>query len=193
MRHLIAAVFLACLFGAIPLKGQDKDYSVREWRLGWGDMMFEQAAYRASRSRTDYHHIGHFYAGYRYSFNKWLSAGADIDFSTVNWKEQGAREHFVNLAILPSVRFTYFRGKRVTMYSGLGAGLLVNTGSETDYLGRRTVCAPAIDLTLYGISYNWDAHWCTSFELGGLNALNGKNEIFMLASRIFSISVGYRL
>ena len=35
-------------------------------------------------------------------------------------------------------------------------------------------------------------HWGGSLELGALNALMGKDRIYMLGSRLISVSVNYR-
>lgn len=155
-------------------------------------MAFEKAAFRDSQQNTGYRYAGHFFAGYRYSFNNWLSAGFDADFSSFSWKVDGEAGHNCqNIALLPSVRFTYFDRNIVKMYGGLGAGVDINTGTETDFKGRQTIAAPAFNLVLYGISLNWKNYF-GAFELGNLISANSKNEIF-LGSRIISVSIGVRL
>lgn len=155
-------------------------------------MAFEKVAFRNSQQNTGYRYAGHFFAGYRYSFYKWLSVGFDADFSSVSWKENGHPGHnSQNIALLPSARFTYFDKGIVRMYGGLGAGVNVNTGSEIDFKGRRTIVAPALNPVFYGISLNWKNYF-GAFELGGLFSANGKNEIF-LGSRIISVAIGVRL
>ena len=165
-----------------------------EFRAGWGDMGFEKAAFHNSQTYDDYRYAGHFFVGYRYSFLDWLGAGMDVDFSNVSWKtaSDGSGHNFQNLSFIPSVRFTYYRKGIVTMYSGIGAGLNINGGSETDYCGRKTICAAVYNINLYSISLNWDK-WFASFELSPLVSLNSKTEIFMFGSRLISFSIGCRL
>lgn len=193
MGKFISTVVLAIML-PFSLLAQQKEYPIHEFRLGWGDMGFEKAAYHDSRENVEYRYFGHIFAGYRYSFNGWLSAGLDVDFSNVRWKSaaDGMNHDFQNISFIPSARFTYFRKGIVTMYSGLGVGLNVNTGSETDFRGLKTVCAPVVNTVFYAISLNYK-NWFGSFELGPLVSLNGKHEIFMLGSRIISISIGYRI
>lgn len=193
MRKFISALILAIML-PLSLPAQQKGYPIHEFRLGWGDMGFEKAAYHDSRENVGYRHFGHIFAGYRYSFNGWLAAGLDVDFSNVRWQSaaDASNHDFQNISIIPSVRFTYFRKGIVTMYSGLGVGLNVNTGSDMDFRGLKTVCAPVFNPVLYAISLNYK-NWFGTFELGPLVSLNGKNEIYMLGSRMISISIGYRI
>jgi len=165
-----------------------------EFRIGWGSMGFEKAAFHDSKTYGNYRYSGHIFAGYRYSFTNWLGAGMDVDFGNVSWvkNSDSSKHNFQNISIIPSARFTYYRKGIVTMYSGIGVGLNINTGTEIDYLGRKTVCAPVFNPVLYAISLNWK-NWFGTFELGPLVSLNSKNEIFMAGSRGLSISIGYRL
>lgn len=174
--------------------GQEKGYNTHEWRLGWGDMMFEHAIYHNTPENYNYCHIGHFFGEYQCNLTNWFGLGFEGDWEKVLWDTEGKTDcNFYNLSFLTTMRFTYYRKGIVTMYSGLGAGLTINGGSELDYKGRKTIVAPALNITAYGISFNFTPHWFGTFEIGGLNALNGKNEVLMAASRIFSLSIGYRL
>lgn len=178
----------AVLCGQVPAQPP-----VHEIRVGWGDMGFEKASFRDSQQNTGYRYAGHFFAGYRYSFYDWLSVGFDADFSNISWMAGGKSGHNCqNIALLPSVRFTYFDKGIVKMYGGLGLGVDINTGTEVDFMGRRTIAAPALNPVLYGISLNWK-NWFGAFELGGLFSARSKNEIFLLGSRIISVSIGIRL
>ncbi len=159
-----------------------------EVRVGWGDMLYESAVFFNSSEKRDYRYTGHIFGEYQYRFNNWLSAGLQLDWEKVGWNRN---EYFTNFCILPDIRFTYFRKNRFTIYSGLSLGLCVNGGTEVNYKGHRTECAPALGLTLVGGTFSL-SNWFCALELGGLNALNGKNEVYLAASRIFSISIGYR-
>jgi len=194
MKRLVAIILALAVFPA-ALLAQNGVTAIpkHEFRVGWGGMGFEKAAFRNSQTNTDYHHIGHFFAGYRYNFNSWLSAGMDADYSTVNWKVKGQGGHnYSNITLLPSARFTYYRKGILTMYSGLGIGMNINTGTEIDYKGRKTITAWAFNPVLYGVSINW-RNFFASVDLSPLISMNSKQEIFMLCSRFISISIGYRL
>lgn len=192
MKKLITAFLASFVFPAMMLAQQG--YPVHEVRIGWGDMGFEKAAFRNSLEQIGYRYFGHIFAGYRYSFNDWLGAGMDFDFSNVSWKlaADGTNHDFQNISFIPSVRFTYFRKGIVTMYSGLGIGLNVNTGSEADFRGLKTVCAPVLNPVFYAISLNY-RNWFGTFELGPLVSLNSRHEIFLLGARLISLSIGYRI
>jgi len=176
-----------------------QEYPRHEWRIGWGDMMYEKAVFYNTAEKYNYHRNGHFFAEYQYGILPWFGAGMKVDFSNVNWNSlhDDANHYFNNFCIIPEARFTYLRDGLFTMYSGIGAGLLINGGTEKDYLDRKTVCAPVIDLTAVSCSVQWGkgaaSHWFTTVELGGLISLNNKREVFMLGSRVISISIGYRL
>ena len=193
MRKLVlASATLALLL--IPLcASAQTSFPVNEVRVGWGDPMFETAAFYNNSTKNDYRYSGHFFAEYQHNFLKWLGVGFETDFERVSWNvvKDGSRGNYYNLSFFPTVRFTYFRKGIVTMYSGLGVGLNFNGGTETDYLGRKTICAPLVDITAYAISLDF-GNFCGTFEIGALNSVLGKNTIFMAGSRLLSLSIGYR-
>lgn len=172
-----------------------------EVRLGWGDMLFETMAFHPSsthdyptgkptgypyQENRDYGYTGHIFAEYRYHFSSLFSLGMQADFEGIFWtRETGFRSRNYNLTFLPNVRFTYFRREWVRLYSGIGAGLLVAFDNE-----HHTEAAPALDLNLFGIQVG-KGPWSGSVQLGLLAALKSGNEIYMLGSRLFSISVNY--
>lgn len=169
-----------------------------EWRVGWGDMAYEKAAFYDNATNFDHRYIGHFFGEYQYGILPWLGVGMKVDWSNVLWNtNRGTSESFYNLCFMPEVRFSYFHGGLFTIYSGIGAGILINGGTETDYLNRKTVTAPVVDLTLVACSVQWGkgaaSNWFTSVDLGGMLSLNNKKEVFMINSRILAISIGYRL
>lgn len=174
-------------------------HPTHEWRLGWGDPMFETAVFYDNAEQYGHAYTGHIFGEYQYNLKRWLGLGFECDFENVDWQTLNrqtnnvGKDNFYNIGLMPTVRFTYFRKGIVSMYSGVGVGLNINGGSEKDYLGRYTVCAPLLNLTAYAVSVNWLPNWFATFEIGGLFALNGKQEVFMLGSRLFSISIGYRL
>ena len=182
--------FLATLL--LPLWASAQTPS-NEVRIGWGDPLFETAVYYNNSTKTGYHYSGHIFAEYQRSILSWLGVGFETDFESVSWTmvKEGDKGNYFNLSFFPTVRFTYFRKGMVTMYSGLGLGVNINGGTETDYRGRKTICAPLVDITAYAISLN-RGNFFGTFEIGALNAVNGKNEIFMAGSRLLAISLGYR-
>ena len=99
--------------------------------------------------------------------------------------------YFYNLVFMPTVRFTYFHHPYVNLYSGLGVGMDINGGTETNALGRNTDIGAAVNITVFGVSANYD-RWFWTVDFGGLTALKNANTIFMACSRIINVSFGAR-
>lgn len=201
---LLACLSTVCLAGNPPTR-----HSVR---LGWGDMLFETLAFHPSardafnpaslpdgfRSKGTFGHgyTGHIFADYMYTLTDVTSVGVQTDFEGIFWKE-GQRDaagnvvgdptqvNNFNLCILPSVRFTYFRSEWVDIYSGLSLGLLLAFDNQ-----RHIELAPALNLNLVGVKVG-KGNWAGTAEIGLLNALKGANDIYMFASRLFSVGVNY--
>jgi hypothetical protein len=106
--------------------------------------------------------------------------------------EREVNQSFHNIAIVPTVRFSYYRHEYVSLYSAIGAGLNINTGTELDYKGRKTAVAPAINITLFGVCAG-KGRWYGALEVGGMLSFNSAEEVYMLGSRIMTASVGVRL
>ena len=186
-----------------------------ELRIGWGDQMFENLMWREaeypinlspsyqSTYSEDFRYTQHWFMEYLYNVDYWYSFGLHIDYSGVIWDEvirdgEGVElsreidQQFHNIAILPIVRFSYYHHEYVSLYSALGVGVNVNTGTEIDYKGRVTVVSPAVNVTLLGMCVGRGRCY-GALEIGGMFALNSTDEIFMMGSRIFTASVGVRL
>ena len=184
-------------------------------RVGWGDQLFETLIWRDLGHQNDlpqdyeakydenFRYTQHWFVEYLYRLNYRYSFGLLMDYSGVVWdnvlrngkgEELGreANREFHNIAIVPTVRFSYKRYEYVSLYSAIGAGLNINTGTETDYKGRETVVAPAINITLLGVSVG-KGRWYGALELGGMLSFNSAEEVYMLGSRIMTASVGVRL
>ena len=73
----------------------------------------------------------------------------------------------------------------VSLYSGACAGLLV----ALDNAGGSAL-SPAFNLNLVGVQLG-SGHWSGSMELGFMAALSGTNKVYMLGSRLVSISLNY--
>ena len=186
-----------------------------EVRVGWGDQLFESLMWHNPlyRVRTmpasyrqlyheDYHHDQHIWAEYQYRHKGWFSFGGMADISFVHWDdvmrnglgEELARDkghYFYNLVIMPTIRFTYYHHEYVNLYSGLGVGMDINGGTERDSRGRRTVVGGAVNLTVFGISANYN-RWFWTVDFGGMFALRDANTIFMAGSRIINVGLGAR-
>ena len=92
---------------------------------------------------------------------------------------------------MPTARFTWLNTEHVNLYSSLGAGLGLNGGSESDVDGKHTVAGFAANVELIGISADW-GQWFAYSELGGSFSFRNKSTIFLAASRIISIGIGFR-
>mgnify|MGYP002512701806 FL=1 len=186
-----------------------------ELRIGWGDQLFESLIWHNPTSITttmpdsyqqvykeNYSYNQHVWMEYQWRFTHWFSLGAMVDFSHVGWDEvtrngKGAElnrkeeQFFYNAVIMPTIRFTYFHHENVNFYSGLGIGLDINGGTETNAFGNHTDVGAAINLTVFGISANYQ-RWFWTVDCGGLYALKNMNTIFLMSSRIVNVGMGVR-
>ena len=185
-----------------------------ELRIGWGDQLFETLVWYNQPHSTlypesyigqyeeQYRYVQHWFAEYQYRVRYWFNVGAMVDYSGVLWDkvqrnglgEELTRDencNFHNIAIMFTTRFTYVHSKYVSLYSGLGAGLNINTGSELDYRHRKTALAPALNLTVLGMSVG-NEKWFGAVEFGGLYSLMNIHEVYLAGSRMFTLSVGCR-
>lgn len=195
---------------------EERQNSPHELRFLVGDMLSE-SVFWFDDAHANYTGIGgpasifpekhntfwtpHFAGEYQYRFNKWLGFGLQLDFQYTGWRREeynnqndlvsSQKEHFYNLSILPTVRFTYFHHPYVNVYSAIGLGLDVNSGTETDIHGKHTAMGAALDIAAVGFSAGKD-NWFVSAEVGGLSAIKNKGTIFMVVSRILTIGAGYR-
>ena len=90
---------------------------------------------------------------------------------------------------MPTIYFTYLHHEYVSLHSGLGVGFNVNGGTELDSRGRNTVCAPALNLTLIGVTA-WYRSWFASAELAIMASMADGQNIYLLGSRLFSVAIG---
>lgn len=186
-----------------------------EIRIGWGDMLFENLIWQEKQYPTilpdnysnlykeNYRYTQHIFAEYLYNVSYWYSFGMMIDYSGLLWDnvtrngkglelERVPNQQAHNIVLMPVVRFAYYHSDYATLYSALGAGLDINTGTEIDYKGRTTAIAPAINISLLGVRVG-KGRYFGSIELGGMIALSSTNEVYMLGSRLFTASIGCRL
>ena len=191
------------------------DSMPHELRIGWGDMLFESLVWHEEHHPTilpteyiatykeHYRYTQHWFVEYLYNMGYWYSIGIQVDYSGVLWDNvtrngQGTElvrvknQNFHNITLLPTIRFAYFHSEYVSLYSALGLGLNINTGTETDYKGRTTTLAPAVNISLMSVRVG-KGRWYGMVELGGMFSLMNSNEVYMLGSRICTASVGCRL
>jgi len=220
MKRFYSILYLLAVIILWPsvLRAEDKTaylFQRNEVRIGWGDQLFESLIWHNPTSvvtsmpatntynyKERYRHNQHIWLEYQYRFNHWFSLGGMMDISSVGWDKvtrdgtgkelaRDKRNHFYNLVFMPTVRFTYFHHPYVNIYSGLGAGIDINGGTETDGNGKHTAVGAAINLTLVGVSANYK-RWFCAFDYGGLYALKNANAIYMVKSRMLNFSVGAR-
>lgn len=173
-----------------------------QWRLGWGDMLFETLAFHEESStvpltmKHNFGYTGHIFAEYQYRLNRVVSLGIQTDFEGIFWKETpldlyrqpvgpSVPSRNYDLSILPTLRFTCLNTRYVQLYGGLGAGLLIAFDNA-----RQCELAPVVNFTLLGVQVG-RGPWSGSLELGGMTALRNANTVYMLGSRLVSVSVNY--
>ena len=215
---VILLPILLCIISAVPAEAENpivRDSLRNEIRIGWGDQLFEHLIWQSPQYiisnmpesyvehyNERYRYTQHWFAEYQWRVNKWFGVGAMVDISGCLWDEvtrngtgkeidRIKNKSFWNLAVMPTFRFTWFNREHISLYSSIGAGIGINGGTETDYLGRHTLCAVAVDIAPIGITAEWD-RWFISGELGGLYSMKNTVSIFMLNSRILSIGAGVR-
>ena len=150
----------------------------------------------------NYRHHQHIWLEYQYRFTHWFSLGGMMDMSEVGWDDvtrngagvemsRSRGHHFYNLVFMPTIRFTYFHHEYVNLYSGIGIGMDINGGTETNAKGQRTEVGAAVNITVFGVSANYK-RWFWTVDFGGLYALKNANAIYMASSRIINVGLGAR-
>lgn len=211
-------LILLCVVGVASAKAESKNdrlFMKHELRVGWGDQLFESLVWHepvvtivtmpADRKflyKEDLLYSQHVFLEYQYRFNHWFGLGGMLDGSGVEWSDvtrngQGVELsrvegcHFYNLVLMPTARFTYVHHANVNLYSGLGAGMCVNGGTEVDAKGHHLAVAPALNFTVLGLSVNYKQVFL-SVEYGGMYAFRDKNTVYMAKSRMLAASLGVR-
>ena len=211
--HIPRILLIAALCYLLPLIShaetkQTRDSQRHEVRIGYGDPMFETMRWKDESNRLpvpmnvrqNYHYTGHIYGEYMYRVNSWFGVGGQVDFGATTFDYNtykldaygqqylAARDprFFYDVCIMPSFRFTYFHSEWVNLYSGVQLGL----GIHGDHLGRYEL-GYATGLTALGMSVGRD-HWFGAVEVGGLNNLQSLTAIYLIWTRWFNVSVGYR-
>ena len=217
MKRIVYIVLLLCgmVTGAWAETKWDHINQRNEIRIGWGDQLFESLIWHNPTSivktmpadyrqvyHENYHHDQHLWLEYQWRQYHWLSFGGMFDMSEVHWDDvtrDGAGvevgrdpgHYFYNIVFMPTVRFTYFHHDYVNLYSGIGVGMGINSGTETNGYGQTTDVGAAINVTVLGVSANYK-NWFCFFDLGGLYSLKNGNTLFMVSSRIMNFGLGVR-
>ena len=183
-------------------------------RIGWGDQLFETLMWRDRGHYSDmpvgyvasydenFRYTQHCFVEYMYNFNYWYALGVLVDYSGVIWDrverngqgEELSREldrNFHNITFVPTVRFSYYHHDYVSLYSALGVGLNINTGTEL-ISGHATKAAPVVNITLLGVRVG-KGRFYGGVEIGAMASLNNAYEVYMFGSRLFTASIGVRL
>lgn len=214
MKRILYTVIALCL--ALPLLAESESHremNPHMLRVAWGDQHFEYLIWHASATPVNnlpesynaiylehFRYTQHWSLEYQYRLNRWFSYGGLVDGSGVMWdavKRNGLNKEIsrdnnhslYNIIAMPTIYFTYLHHEYVSLHSGLGIGLDINGGTETDGQGRTTVCAPAMNLTLIGISA-WYKNWFASAELGTMLSLKDGQHIYQFGSRLVSVAIG---
>lgn len=138
-----------------------------------------------------YHATGHLFMEYQYRFNHWFGLGAHLDMRGGMWKERKVdycqwennsytiNRYTVRMSFMPTVRFTYFNGKTVSLYASLGVGPHFHF-KET----KLQAIYPAADLCWFGMSMG-KKHWFCDMELG-------ITPLPYMVDRLVRLGIGYR-
>lgn len=214
MKRILYITMALCL--ALPLMAESESHrsaNQHMLRIAWGDQHFEHLIWHASPQPVNnqsesyraiynehFRYTQHWSLEYQNRLNHWFSYGAMVDGSGVMWDavtrnglgseiSRVDNRSLYNIIVMPTIYFTYLHHEYVSLHSGLGIGLDINGGTETDSKGHTTVCAPALDLTLIGVSA-WYQNWFASLELGTMIAMKDGQHIYQFGSRLFSLAIG---
>ena len=206
---------LALLLATVSMSAQDAKfgYGRLEISFGWGDQMFETAVWHKVpqvygllpeseivNSNEEYKYSQHWFLEAGYNINGWLKIGGMADVSGVYWKnvthngkgdflQENGKCHFTNVSVMPTFRFTYLRKPHVMLHSGVGFGFNINTGTETDFRGKKTEVAPAGYLNFVGVTGQYNRFFAT-LDLGMLVSVRSISEVYLAGSRLVSVGVG---
>ena len=212
----LVCVAAAALLLTTPCYAKDGEFSRHEVRIGVGDMLFETMIWHDQvhkryadapaevlyPEKRNYRYLPHISGEYAYHLLPWLSLGCTLDFQQTYWDTEyynseddlikgKKKENFYNLCIMPTVRFNYFRREHVGLYSAVGVGIDINGGTEKNAFGRNTIVGAALDLRPLGVIFGGGHYW-GYVEIGGLNALQSTNAMFMLGSELVRAGLSFK-
>ena len=101
------------------------------WGMGLADVV-------TGTQRSDQQSTGVFGIGYRYAAKRWLKVGMDLGFAQVQSKLTSApdnvpsiREKELNLLVLPTAEFVYFKRNLFELYGSAAVGVDLSRRYET--------------------------------------------------------------
>lgn len=184
-----------------------------ELGVGVGDQLFERLCWHDQTQpygllpesetievKDRYRYTKHWFTTASYHLTKVINVGGMVDVSGVKWhtceydgqgnpKSLNRKDHFLNIVVMPEISFNYMNKKYVSLHSAFGSGIGMNTGSETDFCGKKTEFAPAVYINPIGIKGTYRQFY-SSFDIGAMFALKNTSQIYMFGSRLFSLSIG---
>jgi len=202
MKKCLSLVLLCLSVLCQGANGDQPPVQRHQVRVGWGDMLFETAAFHAGLSaaggeKYDFRYTGHLFAEYRYQISQRIRLGMQTDAEGIFWKEAPrdvlrkpagpvtpVRNY--NVSLVPTFQFRILDTEWVDLWTGLGAGVLIAFDNA-----RQVELAPEVNFTLLGVEVG-KGPWTGTLELGGMNALRNANQVYLLGSRLLSVSVNYR-
>ena len=211
MRRNICILLFVC--SLVPLVSRAETKETRsaqkhEVRIGYGDPMYETMRWKDEpnklgvpmNARQNYRYTGHIYGEYMYRVNSWLGVGGQLDFGATMFDynsyqldDKGNQflassdyRYFYDVCVMPAVRFTYYHHEWVNLYSGVQLGV----GIHGDYRSRSEVGC-AFGITALGVSVGRN-HWFGTAEFGGISNMQSLTAIYLLWTKWFNVSVGYR-
>lgn len=201
MKKLILLLMLGLSLPCQAARPERTPQTRHQLRLGWGDMLFETMAFHPGYAQngtrmSDFGYTGHFFAEYRYHLTRVVSVGLQGDMEGIFWKETPCDDMRTPIGsptasrnydaiLLPNLRFTFLDTPWVDLYAGLGMGALLAFDNR-----KQVELAPAVNLNLLGIQVG-KGPWSGSLELGALTALKNDNKVYMVGSRLVSVSINY--
>ena len=209
MKKLIALIsIILCSFALHAETKENRKENPHEIRIGIADDLIQrgfenittndfkphtpQDGYRQTGFKDhNYRSTGHLYIEYQYRFNHWLSVGANFDTRTSLWKRTDysickfesvvntENHHCLGLALMPTVRFTYFNSQYASLYGSVGIGAHMQIYDNTI-----EAILPMFDVCYFGVSLG-KKHWFCDLEFG-------LAPFPFLLDRLYRFNIGYR-
>ena len=219
VRYCLLGFLLLSLGAQVTSARAETKEQVRQWknelRMGWGDQLFETLVWHNPTAVTttmpetyrqtydeNYRYFQHYWLEYNRRHTYWFAYGVMMDVSCVKWDRvtrngrgaevsRSVNHDCYNIVLMPGMRFTYFQHPYVNLYSGLGLGMGLNTGTEVNGKGFHTDVGMAAYICVLGLSANYN-RWFCNMDLGGLYSIRDMNTIFLASSRMISVGIGVR-
>lgn len=152
---------------------------------------------------------GNIFLGYRYQLTPLIGLGIEANLLVANdcfymvdgyrtTVNQHAENQLINLSLMPTVRFTYYRQRVLELYSALGVGynyVTYSYATPSNWNELDVSHGMSLNATLFGVNVGGE-HWYAEAELGSLCSWS-----FMwpqstwgplYGSRLLSVAFGFR-